>query len=679
MRNARRSDPFEPFGRSRPLAWGSVRCRNPDAHFLSTNPELQRAIEAIKLRAPIEDVVRERVPSLKRKGQRWWACCPFHDEDTPSFSVNPQLGIWHCFGACSTGGDQISFLQRLDGLHFMDAVEILAARSGVELPRRRSARQVEGEDRGLAALARADELFQEMLRKPEGRGVRAYLAERGIGDNTIAAFGIGFAPNGGLLSNGVGRGNGAQAFLETGLIRRSDRGDTYDFFRGRLMIPIRDAKGRTVGFGARRLADDESSAARGPKYVNTPETPWFHKGRLIYGMDRAIDDIRRNGHAILVEGYTDVMAAHQVGIANVVAVLGTSTTEDHGRLLRRAGARRISLLFDGDEAGRKACMKALQGLLPLEAEIDVIRLPADSDPCDLLIREGAQALLAQVEMAEDWFAFLLSGFKDLRGAELSRAVDQVLGLLGYLSKPVHRESLVSELAAHLGFPVTSLRAQMASLPGRAHERRQVPQNQEAQQQGGAGQPNRGAPAAAGETGGSAGQAESETSTTPNIVKAPRRIPILPRDPAFAIPFRDLIGAVLVDPSLIPLARPWAEECPFEDLACVLFALLELYEDPEMEIGIGRVLTHLQDSPACHCVAPIAEHASRADNPRALIDGAILSLTDSTRRVQSNRIASRLNELSPAIEHGDPAAAEEAKNLTQQLTALQRPPLQPSPT
>ena len=346
-----------------PLTWP------PRTTFpLPSDPEFQRALEAIKLRAPVEEVVRERVPDLKRKGNRWWACCPFHDEDTPSFSVSSQLGIWHCFGACSEGGDQISFLQKLDGIGFMDAVEILAARTGVELPRRKQARRNPLEDAGLAALADVDGFYQRELHSADGRPALAYLRERGLQENTLKAFGVGYAPGRSSCVRLAQRGDrkAIEAFEAAGLVRRGDDGRPYDFFNQRLTIPIRDLKGRTVGFGARRI-DVEGREERGPKYVNTPETSWFHKGNLIYGLDRAGSAIRRAGHAVLVEGYTDVMAAHQVGIDNVVAVLGTSTTADHAGLLRKHGARRISLLFDGDEAGRKACLKALAGLLPLDA------------------------------------------------------------------------------------------------------------------------------------------------------------------------------------------------------------------------------------------------------------------------------------------------------------------------
>ena len=300
--------------------------------------DLKRVIETIKLRVPIEDLVRDRVPALKKQGALWVACCPFHDERTPSFKVDPRRGSWHCFGACATGGDQISFLQRLDHLEFMEALEILAARVGVELPRRGRGRDEATDlDPLTTALDRSAEFYRRQLASREGRIARNYLEERGITANTIEAFGLGYAPSTGQALVGFARAlvrDGelptTGAFTRAALVRVGDSGRPFDFFRGRLMIPIRDAKGRTVGFGARRLLDDaDTPAGAGPKYINSPETPAFHKGRVIYGLDRAIADVRRSGHLILVEGYTDVIAAHQAGLSTVAAVLGTSTTEDH--------------------------------------------------------------------------------------------------------------------------------------------------------------------------------------------------------------------------------------------------------------------------------------------------------------------------------------------------------------
>ncbi|MCB9915728.1 MAG: DNA primase [Planctomycetes bacterium] len=357
--------------------------------------DLRRAIEEIKLRAPVEDVVREYVPDLKKRGRLWEACCPFHSEKTPSFKVDPTRGTWHCFGACSEGGDQIAFVERVTGLAFWEALEILADRTGVELPRRGKRGDDERrEDPTYEVLRRVARFYQECLQSPEGARARAYLAERGLAGDTLGAFGVGYAPASSQAVVDLARRERLpwELLAGAGLARKNDRGRAYDFFRGRLMIPIRDVEGRTVGFGARRLDDAEG----GPKYINTAETELFKKGRLIYGLDLALREARREKHLILVEGYTDVMAAHQVGLTRVGAVLGTSTTDDHARLVRRSGAQRVSLVFDGDDAGRQAARRALAGLLPLELELEVVTLPQGQDPCDLLVNAGAEAFLAQV-------------------------------------------------------------------------------------------------------------------------------------------------------------------------------------------------------------------------------------------------------------------------------------------
>ncbi len=560
------------------------------------NDEFRRAIEAIKLRAPIEDVVRERVSSLKKAGALWVACCPFHDEKTPSFKVDPRRGTWHCFGSCASGGDQISFIERADNLSFLDALEILAARTGVELPKAARQRGAGDDARdaeyreSLALLERAQAFYATQLDTPEGQSAARYLTERGLTPATSQSFGVGYAPASG------------QAFVEfarrhdipiaraeaVGLARRNDQGRPYDFFRGRLMIPIRDVKGQTVGFGARRLADDDAS---GPKYVNSQETAFFHKGRLVYALDRAISAVRKSGHLVLVEGYTDVMAAHQAGVTTVVAVLGTSTTDEHAALVRKTGARRISLVFDGDEAGHKAAARALHGLLPLDVEIDVVSLTGGQDPCDLLIREGAAAFAAHLELARGWFDHVTDALATQRGVDLSRSVDRVLELLSRLSKPVHRESLAAELARRIDVPVEALREQWRAQHG--------------------------------------GRRNTVSIEAPRPVESPV-------DRRLVSAFEEIVGSILLDASLIPLARRFREQCPIPELARVFHATLELYDDEGAQVDVQSVLNLLGDDPARHRVVPIVEHAQTAESLRAQFDGAVKHLH--TRLLEAERLA-----------------------------------------
>jgi DNA primase len=549
------------------------------------NDELRRAIDAIKLRAPIEDVVRERVPALRKSGALWVACCPFHDERTPSFKVDPRRGTWHCFGACGTGGDPISFVQRFDNVEFWDALEILAARTGVELPRRgHGSGESAGVDRDVyAVLEHATRFYRGEMRTTEGQAAQRYMRSRGLTDLTSEAFGVGYAPSNGNAFVQASRAAGLVPELceKAGLVRRTDQGRPYDFFRGRLMIPIRDLQGRTVGFGARRLSDEDES---GPKYVNTAETELFHKGRLVYALDRALPEVRKSGRIVLVEGYTDVMAAHQCGVATVVAVLGTSTTDDHAALIRRTGARKISLVFDGDEAGRKAAYKALHGLLPLEVEIEVVSLPGGDDPCDLLVREGAQAFLAQLEMAQSWFDFLLGGLRDKSGPDLSREADRVLELLTRLAKPVHRDARIAELSAALRMPVDTLREQYHDLPATRVARR-------------------------------AQATKSGTQAAPALAAPDRQSTAL---------YEELLGLVLIDAGLWRAAERYLERCPDPVLTRIATAIAALYEDGESAIDASSVMSALGEDPARDRVAALG-FRTEIESPKEFFDALIQKL------------------------------------------------------
>jgi DNA primase len=567
--------------------------------------ELRRALEAIKLRAPIEEIVRERVPGLKKAGALWVACCPFHEERTPSFKVDPRRGTWHCFGACGTGGDQLSFLERLDNLTFFEALEILAARTGVEIPRRRSEAR-SSEEQGLETLVEeAVRFYRAQRASAEGQAATRYMDARGLSRETSDAFGVGYAPAGGqaLVTHLREQGVELARAEAAGLVRRNDQGRPYDFFRGRLMIPIRDLQGRAVGFGARRLSDEEQ---QGPKYVNTAETPLFHKGRLVYALERALPAIRKSGQIVLVEGYTDVMAAHQVGLTQVVAGLAPATTDEHAGLIRRTGARRVTLVFDGDAAGQKAAYKALHGLLPLELPIDVVTLTGGEDPCDLLVREGARPLIAAMELARGWFPFLVEGLKGKTGAELSREADRVLELLARLSKPVHRAALLSELAHAIGIPVEALRAQ-----GNALARgRGLP----------AARPPAQSPAPAAEPG-----------VEPGV------------DARTASAWRQLVGALLVDPGLLPLVTSGELACPEPALARVLEALARLYADEEATIDCAAILALLGDDPARALVVPLYEHARAAESARVLLEGQL-------RFLRTQALEHKRRALEPALAH-----------------------------
>ncbi len=557
--------------------------------------DFQRAVTEIKLRSPIEDVVRGYVSDLKQRGsgRLWEACCPFHSEKTPSFKVDPAKGTWHCYGACAEGGDQISFVMTINAWSFMEALQQLADSTGVELPKKTGRDDSErGPDPAYDVLRRAAQFYAEALHGPEGGQARDYLAARGFTAETQKSFRVGYSPAAGQALVDWGRREQLPFELleKVGLLRKNDRGRPFDFFRGRLMIPIADDRGRTVGFGARRLGGD----AGGPKYINTAETPLFKKSRLIYGLDLSLREARREGHLILVEGYTDVMAAHQAGLARVGAVLGTSTTNDHARLVRKSGARRVSLVFDGDSAGAKAARRALHGLLPLDLELDLVTLPTGQDPCDILLGGGSEAFLAEIETGRNWFEQSLTRLATLRGAELSRAVDDLLALVQRIQSPVHRNSLWEQLAQQLGISKADLKDQWRkSAEGKHQERR-------------------------------AASTFSPREVAPETPAEPLQEPALKRriDPQVARAFGEIIGAVLLDSSLVPLAKPLAKFCQEPDLKQILELVLEMYEDEHQAIDVTSVLSGLGDCPARVRVTSLAVHAESASSPKDLMDGAL---------------------------------------------------------
>jgi len=343
-------------------------------------------------------------PSVKliRAGREWKACCPFHNEKTPSFTVNDDKGFYHCFG-CGAHGDAIRFLTDNRGLPFMDAVKELAAKAGMEVPapdpkaRERAERAASLTD----VMASCQDWYAEQLQGIAGSEARDYLSARGIGADVIARFGIGFAPD---SRNGLKRALaslGEDKLVETGMLIRTDAkepggGETYDRFRGRVMIPIRDARGRVIAFGGRILGPGE------PKYLNSPDTPLFDKGRTLYNIDRAGPASRQSKRLIVVEGYMDVIALDRAGIAEAVAPNGTAVTEAQLERMWRLDPAPI-LCFDGDSAGRKAAIRAAKRALAQlrpNRTLRFVELPAGQDPDDLVRsggKEALEALLAEPE------------------------------------------------------------------------------------------------------------------------------------------------------------------------------------------------------------------------------------------------------------------------------------------
>ena len=608
---------------------------------MSFDPDFRRAIEEIKLRAPIETIVGETV-ELKQKGRDHWACCPFHEERTPSFKVDVREGTWYCFGACRKGGDVIKFVQERGNMTFMDAMELLAAQTGVELPRRK-ARRTKENDPGLAALSFAAAYFQAELRREEGREARRYLASRRFEENAIEAFGLGWSPRNGrrFLKAAEAEKIPADALVDVGLARRRDgSGELYAFFRGRLMIPIRDQRGATIGFGGRVVGDDD-----GPKYVNTSETRYFHKGHVIYALDRALEHVRARGHLVLVEGYTDVIAAHAAGLPNVGAVLGTATTEMHAALVRRAGTRRVSLVFDGDEAGRRAAWRGLEGLLPLQVKLEVVPMPEGVDPADVLMGDGGvAAFTARLETGLSWLDFVVECVEARRSEgprAFSQEVDRALELMLRLPSPVEIDAAADDMAGRLNLPLDTLREQLSLIKDRRRGR------------------GRPAPAGQGErpgrTGGGPGAGAAD-GLAPGRGEGSQKPRTPPLDLRVVRASEALLGAALADVGLVPRLRPHIQGCPDPVLASLFQALVDLWDNEDADITVTLFLNSVQDPAARDRVLPIREEARKADSPQNLFERAVAFLDQHQRKVEDARLNALLQALEPLAEQDEIAKA-----------------------
>ena len=375
-------------------------------------------IDGLLARVDIVELIGSRVP-LKRKGKEYTACCPFHDERTPSFYVSPTKQFYHCFG-CGAHGTPIKFLMEYDRLEFVDAVEELAKRLGLEVPRENgSGREAPREGQDLyAALDAAQKYFQRELANSDV--AKRYLEKRGLDAATIEKFGIGWAPDGwnGLI-DALGKGDARRIELldKAGLLSKNDSGRTYDKFRARVMFPIHDRRGRVIAFGGRVIEKED-----GPKYLNSPETALFHKGRELYGLWHARQAHSKVPRLIVVEGYMDVVSLWQFGITTAVATLGTATTPDHAELLFRNAAD-VYFCFDGDAAGRRAAWKALESVLPRMTDgrqAFFLFLPEGEDPDTVVRSQGAAALDAALSAAQplsEFFFAQLSSDVDLSSAD----------------------------------------------------------------------------------------------------------------------------------------------------------------------------------------------------------------------------------------------------------------------
>lgn len=415
-------------------------------------------------------LVGERVV-LRQKGRLWWGCCPFHGEKTPSFKIDPTTQLWHCFG-CGLGGDAYGFIMRAENMEFLDAVRMLADRSNIEITEEAGGVPRGLRERVIACCEEAASFYHDQLTKTREAGAtkaREYLASRGFGSEVAKHWRLGFAPGrGALVRHLSSKGFSAEEIVTANLGLRGDNGRLKDRFYERVMFPITDLQGRCIAFGGRVIGSGE------PKYLNSAETPVFSKSRNMYGIDHAKARIVSSGTAVVVEGYTDVIALHEAGAANAVATLGTALTREHVKLLGRF-AKRVVYLFDGDEAGMRAADRAVEFVdrsVTPEAgsgriELDVAVIPGGKDPADFVGESGADALQAIVDGAVPLLRFAidrrLARWDLERPEERTRALTDVAQVLAPLKGSLMADDYANYIADQL-----SLKGVVVSLDAVRH-------------------------------------------------------------------------------------------------------------------------------------------------------------------------------------------------------------------
>ena len=598
----------------------------------------QSDVEEVKARTNIADIVGEHV-SLKSAGVgSLKGLCPFHDERSPSFHVRPQLGYYHCFG-CGESGDVYSFLQRMDHVSFTEAVERLAGRVGLELHYEDGGQASDHGNRArlLAANQAAAEFFVERLGAPDAEVGRRFLGERGFDAEAARRFGVGFAPKSwdALTDHLKGRGFTTEELAASGLVSQGDRG-VYDRFRGRLVWPIRDVTGQTVGFGARRLLDDD----QGPKYLNTPETAIYHKAQVLYGLDLAKRDIAKTHRVVVVEGYTDVMACHLAGVTTAIATCGTSFGVDHIKVLRRvlgddSGIGEVVFTFDGDAAGQQAAMRAFAEEQRFAAQTFVAVAPDGLDPCDLRLARGDAAVRSLVDTRTPMFEFVIRhtvARYDLETVEgRVAALRAAAPAVADIRDPALRPGYTRELARMLGLELAEVERAVRSAAARPKG-------------AAAGGDRRGsAPATApgnGQQGSSRDHADAADAPT-----RPFSITDLPGDPSTRLE-RDALQVILQYPDTVgaDLLRH-AIDCRFGNatLAVVRDAVASVLASPDPAIRVDRVVEEVPApfSGIVHqlAVAPVPQRSEA--ELAAYVTGVVSALVDRELLRQKSELLGRL--------------------------------------
>mgnify|MGYP006266294709 CR=1 FL=1 len=448
-------------------------------------------VNLVRERAQIDEVVRETVTLKPAGGGSYKGLCPFHDERTPSFHVTPSKGLYHCF-SCGEGGDVITYVRKVDALTFIEAVEKLADKYGIELRYEQGTSGSSGQHGQRTRLIEAHKLamafYRDQLLSPAAQHARDFLTSRGFDQESWATFGVGYSPAGwdGLSSHLKQRGFSEAEMLAAGLAVSGQRG-AYDRFRDRVMWPIRDSGGDPIGFGARKLSEDD----QGPKYLNTPETPIYKKSQVLYGLDLARRDMAKNHQAVVVEGYTDVMACHLAGITTAVATCGTAFGNDHVKILRRillddeVSQAQIVFTFDGDAAGRKAALKAFGEDQHFVASTFVAVEPNGLDPCDLRLKFGPDAIKDLINSRVPLFEFVIRA--TIADYDLTNPEGRVLAMravapvLAGIKDPALRPEYIRSVAGWLSIDDNTIRDEVQKAGGKTSAKSVPPAPSRAQQ------------------------------------------------------------------------------------------------------------------------------------------------------------------------------------------------------
>ena len=405
-----------------------------------TDEDKERVRQAIDFVTLVSETVE-----LKPRGQDYWGCCPFHQEKSPSFKINPSTGLWHCFGACSEGGDVFSYVMKRENLEFPDAIRYLADKAGITLSEEAHVSKGPRKNRLIECLTEAENYFHSMLMRGRGEGpeaARAYLSGRGFGAAVCKRWKLGYAPGRGALVTHLRKcGYTTQEMIAANLaVERNGR--ISDWFYDRVMFPIHDEQGRTIAFGGRLTKKVENA----PKYLNTRDTTVFNKGKHLFAYDVAKETITAQSEAIICEGYTDVIAMHEAGFTNTVAALGTAFTSDHVKLIDRQRARKIICMFDGDAAGQHAAARAIKYIDKTTAAFLCVVLPNNQDPMEFLAESGAEKLRPILDSARPLMDFVFDATLSEFDISVPGGRVKALDALASLLAPLKNSVLLSEYA-----------------------------------------------------------------------------------------------------------------------------------------------------------------------------------------------------------------------------------------